>query len=150
MKLIPRLIAAQRVPVLGRLAKEMLALYGVEFPKSVEYGERLNIVHRGFGVVVSPRCKMGNDVTIYHGVTMARADSWVPLRGAHFPGFHIGDHAVLCPGAKLLAQRGEVLRVGEGTIVAANSVLTRSTGDWEIWAGVPAKMLGSRTDRPDY
>ena len=36
------------------------------------------------------------------------------------------------------------LVVGEGTVIGANAVLTQSTGDWEIWAGIPAKKIGLR------
>jgi serine O-acetyltransferase len=34
--------------------------------------------------------------------------------------------------------------VGRGTVVGANAVLARSTGEWEIWAGSPAKCVGTR------
>jgi serine O-acetyltransferase len=144
---VHRLVAAQQVPVLGRLAKEILAVYGVEFPKSIKFGSRLNLVHRGFGVVLTPNTKLGTNVTIYHGVTIARSDSWVPLDGRTFPGVEIGDHAVLCPGAKILAPVGELLSVGAGTVIAANSVLTQSTGEWEVWAGTPARKISERLDR---
>lgn len=142
-----RLVTAQRFPIVGRLAKEILAVYGIAFPSSVEFGSRLNLVHRAFGVVINPNTKLGSNVTIYHGVTIARADSWAPLLGREFPGVEVGDHAVQCPGAKVLATTGEQLRVGTGTVIAANAVLTRSTGDWEVWAGSPAKRISERTDR---
>jgi serine O-acetyltransferase len=37
-----------------------------------------------------------------------------------------------------------VLQVGRGTVVAANAVLLNSTGEAEIWAGVPARRVGMR------
>ena len=36
------------------------------------------------------------------------------------------------------------LVVGKGTIIGANAVLTQSTGENEIWAGIPAKLIGKR------
>ncbi|WPU08581.1 hypothetical protein [Pseudarthrobacter oxydans] len=144
---VHRLVTAQRLPIVGRMAREVLALYGIEFPKEVQFGQRLNLVHRAFGVVINPKTKLGTNVTIYHGVTIARADSWVPLGSRPFLGVEIGDHAVLCPGSKILAPTGELLRVGAGTVIAANSVLTRSTGQWEVWAGSPARKISDRLDR---
>lgn len=53
------------------------------------------------------------------------------------------DDAILCAGAKLLFGE-ETLVVGKGTIIGANAVLTQSTGEGEIWAGIPAKKIGMR------
>ena len=145
--LIERLIRAQKLPLVGKIAKEILAIEGVEFPASVKFGKGLNIVHRGFGVVITPFASIGNHVTIYHQVTLGRADSWVPIGSRNFPGIVVSDHAVLCPGAKLLASFDAPLQVGEGTVVGANAVLTQSTGAWEIWAGAPDRKVGNRTDR---
>jgi serine O-acetyltransferase len=36
------------------------------------------------------------------------------------------------------------LVVGKGTVVGANAVLTQSTGEYEIWAGIPASKIGAR------
>ena len=55
----------------------------------------------------------------------------------------IGDDAILYPGAKVLGGPG-VTRVSNGTIVAANAVLPSSTGDWEVWGGIPARKLTER------
>ena len=55
----------------------------------------------------------------------------------------VGDDACICVGAKVIGGAGW-LRVGRGTVVGANAVLLESTGDWEIWAGVPARKVGKR------
>lgn len=39
-----------------------------------------------------------------------------------------------------------VQRIGEGAIIGAGSVLTKDVGDWEIWAGNPARKIGERKD----
>ncbi len=46
----------------------------------------------------------------------------------------LGAGCVVLPG----------VTVARGTVVAANSVLNRSTGEYEIWGGVPARRLGTR------
>lgn len=143
MSLVARLIYARRSRLLGRAAKELLALYGVEVPRQVEVGPRLRVMHRGFGTVIHPATSIGADVTLYHGVTVGRADPWVPGSRSRMDGIVIGDGAVLCPGAKVLCREG-VLEVAAGTIVGANAVLTQSTGPDEVWAGAPARKVGDR------
>ena len=57
----------------------------------------------------------------------------------------IDDVAIIYPGAKVLGGPG-VTRIGKRTIVAANAVVTRSTGDNEIWGGIPARVIGMRSE----
>lgn len=45
---------------------------------------------------------------------------------------------IIWTGAKVLCKDG-ILTVGKNTVIAANAVLTQSTGDNEIWAGIPDK-----------
>jgi serine O-acetyltransferase len=144
-----RLVYLQKKPIVGSIARMAGLLFGFQISPDIEIGRGLNIAHRGCGTVLNTATRIGNFVTIYHNVTLARSDSWVPLAGRAFPGFEIQDHVVLCPGSVLLAGKDQ-LTVGEGTVVGANSVLTKSTGAWEIWAGSPAVRVGKRTDRPRH
>ena len=139
-----RLIRARTLPVLGAIAHQVLALYGVELPSTVRIGQGFRLVHHGFGTVIHPAVTIGDRVTIFHQVTVGRADA-VVVSGAEtkFEHIEIGDDVVLYPGAKVLGRAG-VTRIGAGTIVAANAVVTGSTGEWEIWAGVPARKIGER------
>lgn len=143
MSLISRLVYLRRHPLLGRLAKECLALYGVEVPASVEIGANLRVLHRGFGTVIHGSSRIGDNVTIYHGVTVGRADAWIPGSESKMQHVEIGSGSVLCAGAKVLCKDG-VLTVAPGTIVGANAVLIRSTRPDEIWAGAPARKIGNR------
>lgn len=126
-----------------RLAREVFALYGVEMPSSVKIGAGFQLVHRGYGTVIHPSTTIGDRVRIYHQVTVGRGDAHLPIEKSQFEGVEIGDDVVIFPGAKILGGDG-VTRIGKGTIIAANAVVTRSTGDNEIWAGVPAKKVGVR------
>lgn len=145
MSAISSLVYLRRHRVFGRAVKEMLAFYGVEFPADVEVGSGLKIMHRGFGTVIHPGTTIGHDVTIYHGVTIGRADPWIPGAQSTMHHVYIDDGAMLCAGAKILCKTGTI-RVGAGSIVGANAVLTQSTGPNEIWAGAPAKKIGMRQD----
>lgn len=137
------LVYARRLPALGGLAYYALKLLGVEFPRSVPVGEGLELAHGGFGVVIHSRSRIGSRVKIYPGVTLGRADIYRPASASRFEGILIEDDAILSPGSKILGKEG-VLCVGRGTVVGANAVLTQSTGEWEIWAGIPAQCIGKR------
>ena len=147
MSLVASLIYRRRHPLLRRAVQEALALYGVEVPAAVEIGPGLRVFHRGFGLVLHPWVTIGTGITLYNGVTVGRADPWVPQEQSLMERVVVEDEAVLCSGAKVLCKEG-VLTVGRGTVVGANAVLTRSTGPYEIWAGAPARQVGVRTRLP--
>lgn len=141
------LVYARRWPLLGRLAYYALKLLGVEIPRTVPIGRDFELVHGGVGVVVHSHSVIGNRVKIYPGVTLGRADIHRPAAQSQFEGIVIEDDVILAAGAKVLGKAG-VLRVGRGTIVGANAVLLESTGEGEVWAGIPAKRIGLREGWP--
>jgi serine O-acetyltransferase len=138
-----QLVYARNIPLLGGLAYFLLKLLGVEIPRPVKVGEHLELAHGGFGVVIHPRTTIGKRVKIYPGVTIGRADIYRPAAQSRFEGIVVEDDAILCPGAKILCKEG-VLRIRRGSVVGANAVLLESTGENEIWAGVPARCVGTR------
>ena len=103
------------------------------------------------GVVINPNTRIGNNVTILHQVTIGSATPWddslmvkhaqVQEGGASFA-IDIQDDVYLSAGCKILCKKNLVIR--KGTIIAANAVLTCSTGENEVWAGIPAKCVGKR------
>lgn len=137
-----RLVHARRGPF-GRLSYLLLKALGAEVPRSVDIGKGFTLVHGGFGVVIHPNTKIGNNVKIYPGVTIGRADIHLPIEQSKFQGIEIGDEVILSPGSKVLCKEG-VLHVGRGSVLGANAVLLESTGDGEVWAGLPAKKVGTR------
>lgn len=137
------LLYARRLPLLGGAAYLALKLLGAEVPRSVVIGPGCQLEHGGFGVVIHSKTVIGARVKIYPGVTVGRADIYRPAEHSHFEGVAIGDDAILCPGARVLGKQG-ILRVGRGTVVGANAVLLETTGEWEIWAGIPARCIGKR------
>jgi len=137
------LVYAREVPVIGVFAYYLLKLLGVEIPRSVEFGKDFTLVHGGFGVVIHPNTTIGNEVKIYPGVTLGRADIHLPIDESPFKSIFVEDEVILSPGAKVLGGEGH-LRIGKGTIVGANAVLLESTEPGEIWAGVPARRVGHR------
>jgi serine O-acetyltransferase len=138
-----RLVYARKSRLVGALAYYLLKFLGAEIPRPVNIGEDLELAHGGFGVVIHPRTTIGNRVKVYPGVTLGRADIYRPAQESGFQGIVIEDDVILSPGSKILCKQG-VLRVGRGSIIGANAVLLESTGENEMWAGIPAKLVGKR------
>ena len=143
--LYTQLVYARRIPLIGGLAYYTLKLLGIEIPRSVPVGPGFELAHGGFGVVIHSHSSIGTRVKVYPGVTLGRADIYRPASQSRFEGIIIEDDAILCPGAKILCKEG-VLRVGRGSVVGANAVLLESTGEDEIWAGIPARCVGKRNE----
>lgn len=144
------LIANRNRRFLGPWARRGLrTLCSMEVPAAVEIGADLVVHHQGFGTVLHETTVLGDRVHLFQGVTIGRAD--VTIRKIHstFQGVVIGDDAYICAGAKVLGGEAGQLVVGRGTVVAANAVLLQSTGAWEIWGGVPARLIGKREPFPE-
>ena len=138
-----RLVYARTLPAIGKLFYYLLKLLGSEIPLSVPIGKGFILEHGGHGVVIHSKAQIGDRVRVYQGVTLGRADIYQPMETSKFEGIQIGNDVILSPGCKILCREG-VLKVGHGTVVGANAVLLESTGDFEIWAGSPARCVGRR------
>lgn len=128
----------------SRLARAaLITLFSVDIPAAVKIGKSISLPHNGMGTVIHPRTTLGDRVKIYHQVTVGRKDAHLPIAGSMMERVVIEDDVVLFPGAKVLGGAGTTT-IGKGTLVAANAVLMNSTGENEIWAGIPARLVGKR------
>jgi serine O-acetyltransferase len=143
------LVYARNWPVLGGFAYYLLKILGLEIPNSVLIGKDFKIAHGGFGIVIHPKTRVGDRVKMYPGVTLGRSDIHLPFDQSQFEGIAIEDDVILAPGSKVLCKEG-ILRVKRGTVIGANAVVLDSTGDGEIWAGIPAKCIGKREFTEKY
>lgn len=137
------LVYARSWPVAGYLAYYLLKVLGVEIPRKVKVGRGFELAHGGVGVVIHSQAVIEDRVKIYPGVTLGRADIHLPADRSAYEGILIEDDVILSSGAKILCKTGTLV-VGRGTVVGANAVLLESTGRAEIWAGVPARKVGTR------
>lgn len=143
MSFYEMLVYARKKPILGRLAYFALKLLGVEIPLSVQIGPGFLLHHGGMGVVIHPKTVIGARVGLYPGVTLGRADVYRPASQSAFEAIVVEDDVILGAGAKVICEKG-ILRIGRGTVLGANAVLLNSTAENEIWAGIPARVVGKR------
>lgn len=106
--------------------------WNMDIHPAAKMGKGLFIDH-GIGIVIGETAIIEDDVSIWHGVTLGST-----LRDAGDRHPKIKRGALICAGATIL---GNVV-IGEGSIVAANAVVTKNFPDNVIIAGCPAKILG--------
>lgn len=139
MGMIEKLIYARRTPVIGRVIHEVLSLYGIEIPNSVDIGPGLDVQHRGQGIIMSPRCRIGSNVRIFHQVTLGTRTS-PPGKSLPKIAIDIQDDVILYPGVKVVGG-WEPTVIGRGAQIAPNTVITRSVGAGEVWAAPRAERI---------
>jgi serine O-acetyltransferase len=106
-------------------------LTGIEIHPGATIGRRVFIDH-GMGIVIGETAEVGDDCTLYHGVTLG-GTSW--NKGKRHP--TLGRAVVLGAGAKIL---GPVL-VGDGAKVGCNAVVVRDVPAGATAVGIPARII---------
>lgn len=140
-RLVTTLVFLQKRRHLGSLVRQILKLMGTDIPPQVlQPGTGLVLPHGG-KVTVHAKARIGRNVTLMQNVTVGRADIWRDVHSSF--GIEIRDDAVVCAGAIILAAQ-QVVVIGERAVIGANAVVTRSVGRNEIWAGIPARKIGTR------
>lgn len=131
------------VPVVPRsIAYVSRALTGIEIHPAAEIGDGLFIDH-GTGVVIGETAVIGNDVTLYQGVTLGGTGF---ATGKRHP--TIEDNVTIGSGAKLLGP----ITIGHGAKVGANSVVINDVPENSTVVGNPGhvvKVDGRKPEGPD-
>ena len=107
------------------------ALTGIEIHPGATIGRRFFIDH-GMGVVIGETAEIGDDVTLYHGVTLG-GTSW--KEGKRHP--TLGNGVVVGAGAKILGP----ITIGEGAKIGSNAVVVKDVPAGATAAGIPARIL---------
>jgi serine O-acetyltransferase len=109
-------------------------LSGIEIHPGATIGRRLFIDH-GLGVVIGETAVIGDDVTLYHGVTLGGISTEA---GRRHP--IVEDGVVIGAGAKVLGP----ITVGRNARVGANAVVVKDVPDGVTVVGIPAQIAGPR------
>ena len=121
-----------RLFLLGRLLSQAARfLTGIEIHPGAKIGRRLFIDH-GHGVVIGETAIVGDDVTLYQGVTLGGTGK---EHGKRHP--TIEDNVVVGGGAKILGN----ITVGKNCRIGAGSVVLRNVPDNSTVVGVPGHII---------
>jgi serine O-acetyltransferase len=112
-------------------------LTGIEIHPAAKIGRRLVIDH-GMGVVIGETAELGDDVYLYHQVTLGGTSS---ARGKRHP--TIGNNVIVGAGAKILGG----ITVGENARVGANAVVVEAVAANTTVVGIPARPVERRSDK---
>lgn len=108
------------------------ALTGIEIHPAAKIGKRLFIDH-GMGVVIGETAEIGDDVTLYHGVTLGGV-SWQKGIKRHPT---LGNNVIVGAGAKILGG----FRVGDNAKIGSNAVVIKAVPDNATMVGVVASAV---------
>jgi serine O-acetyltransferase len=127
-------VAARAVGELTRI------LTGVEIHPGAILGTGLFIDH-ATGVVIGETAEVGDDVTIFHGVTLGGTGRDT---GKRHP--TIGDRVIIGAGAKVLGP----IKVGDDSRIGANSVVVKEVPSSSVVVGVPGQIISrAKPGSPD-
>ena len=113
---------------------------GIEIHPGAKIGKNLFIDH-GMGVVIGETSEIGNNVTIYHMVTLGGISPSIDSNNQRTIKRHptLMDNVVIGSGAQIL---GPVI-IGKNAKVGANAVVTKDVPDNAVMIGIPAKNVGT-------
>jgi serine O-acetyltransferase len=115
-------------------------LTGVEIHPGAVIGRRFFIDH-GMGIVIGETAVIGDDVMLYHGVTLGGRTS---LPGKRHP--TLGDHVVVGTGASIL---GPVV-IGANSVVGAHAVVLTDAPEGSLLTRAPARPRSRTPHTPDF
>ena len=124
-----------RVKLLARVLSHVVRRRtGIEIHPAAELGRRVVIDH-GMGVVIGETAVVGDDVLIYHNVTLGGTGHDT---GKRHP--TVGDRVVIGAGAKLL---GNIV-IEHDSAIGSNAVVVTSAPPWSTLTGIPATIRPRR------
>jgi serine O-acetyltransferase len=130
-----------RMPLLGRFVSHLgRFLTGIEIHPGAVIGRRLFIDH-GMGVVIGGTAEIGDDVTLYQGVTLGGTSLERGVK--RHP--TLEDGVIVGAGASVLGP----FTVGAGARIGANAVVVSEVPAGATMVGIPAKQVGRKRVKPE-
>lgn len=122
----------RKLYTLGRMISQIARwITGIEIHPGATIGRRLFIDH-GMGIVIGETCEIGDNVTLYQGVTLGGTGK---EKGKRHP--TIGNHVLIASGAKVLGS----MKIGDYSKVGAGSVVLQEVPPHSTVVGVPGRIV---------
>ena len=125
--------------LIGRIISQITRFFtGVEIHPGAKIGKNLFIDH-GMGVVIGETSEIGDNVTIYHAVTLGGSSPSIDSERQRHEKRHptIGNDVVVGSGAQIIGP----IKIGNGARIAANAVVVKDVDDNATMVGIPAKAV---------
>ena len=125
--------------LIARIISQTLRFFtGIEIHPGAKIGKNLFIDH-GMGVVIGETSEIGDNVTIYHAVTLGGSSPSIDSERQRHEKRHptIGNDVVIGSGAQVIGP----INVGNGSRIAANAVVVKDVPDNATMVGIPAKAV---------
>jgi len=140
---IANFFAVAKFDLIARVISQLARFFtGIEIHPKAEIGKNLFIDH-GMGVVIGETSKIGNNVTIYHNVTLGGIAPSINSNDQRNMKRHptLEDNVVVGSGAQILGP----ITVGKNSLIGSNSVVTKNVSEKSVMAGIPARRVGDAT-----
>ena len=125
--------------LIARIISQIIRFFtGIEIHPGAKIGKNLFIDH-GMGVVIGETSEIGDNVTIYHAVTLGGSSPSIDSERQRHEKRHptIGDDVVIGSGAQIIGP----IKVGNNARIAANAVVVKDVPENATMVGIPAKAV---------
>ena len=125
--------------LIARIISQTIRFFtGIEIHPGAKIGKNLFIDH-GMGVVIGETSEIGDNVTIYHAVTLGGSSPSIDSERQRHEKRHptIGNDVVIGSGAQIIGP----VDVGNGARIAANAVVVKDVPENATMVGIPAKAV---------
>ena len=125
--------------LIARIIAQTIRFFtGIEIHPGAKIGKNLFIDH-GMGVVIGETSEIGDNVTIYHAVTLGGSSPSIDSERQRHEKRHptIGNDVVIGSGAQIIGP----INVGNGARIAANAVVVKDVPENATMVGIPAKAV---------
>lgn len=131
-KISNRLFTNNHTIIARMFAQRARRITGIEIHPGAKIGEDVFIDH-GMGVVIGETAEVGNNVMMYHGVTLGGVGG--DKDSKRHP--TVEDDVIIGAGAKILGP----ITIGKGAKIGANSVVLKDVPPYSTAVGIPAKVI---------
>ena len=125
--------------LIARILSQTIRFFtGIEIHPGAKIGKNLFIDH-GMGVVIGETSEIGDNVTIYHAVTLGGIAPSINSENQRNEKRHptIGNDVVIGSGAQIIGP----IKIGDGSRIAANAVVVNEVPENSTMVGIPAKAV---------
>ena len=144
MHKIANFFAVAKFDLIARIISQFSRFVtGIEIHPKAKIGKNLFIDH-GMGVVIGETSDIGDNVTIYHNVTLGGISPSINSENQRETKRHptLHDYVVVGSGAQVL---GPIV-VGKNAKIGANAVVTKNVPENGVMVGIPARNVGTATE----